>query len=153
MKFPVTRQMSLLVATLFSSGALLLAAEKCDCPSPPGGGVQCTKGQIATCDPTKGVCNCKCEDVPKGKSNDEYFSIIFSTALDHYVEPTDLSKPQFQALSRKFIDSERNGMFYVSKKNNRGETVDVTIGLPDWLAGELKAGWGPGPKTMPMPHN
>jgi len=149
MKFPVTSQTSLLIATILSSAALLLAAEKCNCPSPPGGGVTCTKNQFATCDPTKGACDCKCEDVPKGKSRDEYFSIIFSTALDEKVEPADLAKPQFQMLSKKFVESESNGTFFIRKKNYKGETVQVTIGVPDWLVGQLKEG----PRKMPMPYN
>jgi hypothetical protein len=38
-------------------------------------------------------------------------------------------------------------MFYIPKKNYKGETVEVTIGLPDWLAGQLKY---EGPKKVPM---
>jgi hypothetical protein len=149
MKFPVTRSISLLVATIFSSAALLLAAEKCNCPEPPGGGVKCTKGQIATCDPSKGVCDCTCDDAPKGKSRDEYLSIIFSRALDGKVKPTDLGKPEFQDLSKKFVDSETNGTFFILRKTDEGKTVRVTIGVPDWLVGQLKEG----PKKMPMPNN
>src|SRR5947209_8261436 len=61
---------------------LLFADSKCECPSDPGpgGGVQCEQKQMATCDPRKGVCNCKCESVPSGKKKDEYLSMIFSSA-------------------------------------------------------------------------
>jgi hypothetical protein len=157
MKLPVISKTSLLIATILCSGAVLFAAQKCNCPSPPGGGVTCTKTQFATCDPSKGVCDCKCEDIPTGKTRDEYISIIFGAALDEKVGPTDLATPRYQMLSKKFVESESNGMFFIPKKNDQGETVQVTIGVPDWLARELKEGYkkdeGPTGIAKPRPYS
>ena len=117
---------------------LLAVSQECHCPKPPGGGVTCSKDQIAVCDPSTGECNCKCRSVTKGKSKDEYISLIFSAALEKSVEPTDLFVPKFQDLTSRFLKSEKEGMFFVQKKMDDGKTVQVRIGVPEWLAIELK---------------
>ena len=117
---------------------LLSVSQECRCSKPPGGGVRCSKDQIAVCDPSTGECNCTCRSVTKGKSKDEYISLIFSAALEKSVEPTDLLRPKFQDLTSRFLKSEKEGMFFVEKKTDDGRTVQVGIGVPNWLASELK---------------
>ena len=77
---------SLLVSTSF-------ADEDCRCPAKPngpGGGVKCAKGQMATCDPSSGECNCYCTSVQQGASKAEYISLILSQWQQATVEPSEL---------------------------------------------------------------
>jgi hypothetical protein len=68
-------------------------AQSCKCPKNPGpgGGVQCAKDQIATCDPSSGECNCTCDSVQAGKTKADYQAQIFSKVLHTKVDPDELS--------------------------------------------------------------
>ena len=122
-----------------------LQAAVCRCPkSPgPGGGVQCAKDQIATCDPSSGECNCTCDSVERGKSKEEYEALIFSRTLHTTVNPADLISPQYHKLVSSFRKGEHEdkGTFYFEKQAGSNHTARVKVGVPEWLA-DILAGKG-----------
>jgi hypothetical protein len=142
MKLAVIKALGVCVVAISCNfTSMLFAAENCRCPKNPGpgGGVQCAKDQLATCDPSTGECNCTCDSVQRGKTKEEYQSLIFSRVLNKRVEPFDMHSPEYQKLNSSFSKSESNGTFYLSKKAQDGRTVQVTIGVPEWLVGELRS--------------
>jgi len=119
----------------------LLAAGDCKCPHNPGpgGGVQCAKDQIATCDPSSGECNCTCDSVERGKSKEEYEALILSRTLHTTVSPADLGSPEYHKLESSFRkgEDEDNGTFYFEKQAGSNRTARVKVGVPEWLASVL----------------
>jgi hypothetical protein len=76
--------------------------------------------------------------VPKNRPRSEYVSLIFLKAANEHIASTDLQGFRFQALMTDFFKSERGGTFSVPKKTGDGRIVQVGVGLPEWLALELK---------------
>ena len=87
------------------------------------------------------MCNCTRSNVCGGKSGDEYQSFIFSMALEEKIDPSSIHTYKFQDLTTKFLDSGKEGTFILQKKTNEGRTVQVSIGVPEWLASQLKQDW------------
>lgn len=130
-------------------------AQSCKCPKNPGpgGGVQCAKDQIATCDPSSGECNCTCDSVQAGKTKAEYEAQIFSKVLHTKVDPAELSSPQLQGFVSSFRESAGGkGKFSFDKEagSSRGQRIEV--GVPDWVEEVLrgKGGISIGPGAFPM---
>jgi hypothetical protein len=138
-------------------------ASNCKCPKNPGpgGGVQCAKDQVATCDPSSGECNCTCDSVQAGKTKAEYEAQILSTVLHAKIDPSELSSDQYRVPVSSFRKSyEANGTFTFDKEENpagrsrnRGQ---VTVGVPEWLEKVLgrKGGVsiGPGASLQNCPN-
>jgi len=115
-------------------------ASNCKCPKNPGpgGGVQCAKDQVATCDATSGVCNCTCDSVQAGKTKAEYEAQIFSQVLHTKVDPDELSSPQYGKFVSSFRKSNGDkGTFTFDKETGAGRGRQVTVGVPEWLEGVL----------------
>jgi hypothetical protein len=123
-----------LISILLANCGLISASEACKCPKNPGpgGGVQCSKDQIATCDPSSGECNCTCDFVQKGKSKEEYEALILSKVLHDKVNSSDLSSPQYGRFLVYFRNSE-DGTFKFEKEVGNGQSTPVKVGVPDWL--------------------
>jgi hypothetical protein len=118
----------------------LVWAQECRCPERPkgpGGGVQCAKDQIATCDPSKGECNCSCDTASRGMRKEEYLSMIFSRVFDKQVTTSDLSEPRYRDLTASFLRSGTNGTYFLTKTVD-GRQAQVTVSLPEWLVSILK---------------
>jgi hypothetical protein len=138
----------------------LLAAGDCKCPHNPGpgGGVQCAKDQIATCDPSSGECNCTCDSVERGKSKEEYEALILSRTLHTTVSAADLSSPQYHKLVSSFRkgEDEDQGTFYFEKETGSDRKARVKVGVPEWLesvlAGKGAVLNGPGASLQNCPN-
>ena len=59
-------------------------------------------------------------------------------ALQEKIDPSSIHTYKFQDLTTKFLDSGKEGTFILQKKTNEGRTVQVSIGVPEWLASQLK---------------
>ena len=128
------------LSVFFGVAPALIWAQECRCPERPkgpGGGVRCTKDQIATCDPSKGECNCSCDSAPRGKKKEEYLSVIFSRGLGTEVTPSELSEPKYQDLMASFLRSENKGNYSLTKIVE-GKQIQVNVSLPEWLVSALK---------------
>lgn len=158
MKFAVSRNVTVFVAGIvFIFAPVLFGEESCKCPrSPgPGGGVQCAKNQVATCDPSSGECNCTCDSIEGGKSKDYYEALILSKTLHTAVEPTELSAPQYRKVMSSFRRGDEKGTFRLDK-GGTGRSTEVNVGVPDWLddvlVGKGGVSFGPGAGLQNCPN-
>lgn len=139
MKLTATR-LSILFLSLVVSTASSLASQKCECPSKPdgpGGGVKCEADQMATCDPSKGECNCTCDSVERGRTREQYFAIMLSKAFGESVTTLDLSQRKYKDPIDAFMLSADQGKFRVPKGDvDRFEIVIVSP--PRWVLDILK---------------
>ena len=62
-------------------------------------------------------------------------------ALEEKIDPSRIHTYKFQDLTMKFLDIGKEGTFFLQKKTNEGRTVQVSIGVPGWLASQLKQDW------------
>ena len=94
------------------------AAQSCKCPKNPGpgGGVQCSKDQIATCDPSSGECNCVCDSVQPGKTKADYEAQIFSKVMHTKVDPADLSSRKYGGFVSSFVRAPKTRGTFSSRK-------------------------------------
>jgi hypothetical protein len=134
-------------------------AQSCKCPKNPGpgGGVQCAKDQIATCDPSSGECNCTCDSVQAGKTKADYQAQIFSKVLHTKVDPDELSSPQYGKFVSSFRKSNGDkGTFSFDKEAGAGRGRQVTVGVPEWLeevlGGKGGVSIGPGASLQNCPN-
>jgi hypothetical protein len=117
----------------FSLMACKAQAAGCQCPEKPagpGGGVTCEKEQIATCDPSGGVCTCTCDSAPKGKTRNEYIALVLSRAFSQPVRTEDF--PKYSEAISAFDKVPGNGKLQLRRQP--GERTFVYVGLPDSLA-------------------
>ena len=124
------------------------AAQSCKCPKNPGpgGGVQCSKDQIATCDPSSGECNCVCDSVQPGKTKADYEAQIFSKVMHTKVDPADLSSRKYGGFVSSFRESsEDKGTFSFAKEAGAGPSHQVKVAVPEWLGEKLRGGVSIGP--------
>src|ERR1035441_156893 len=89
MRFAAFIRIAACIVGIICNFALMTSeAANCKCRKNPGpgGGVECAKDQIATCDATSGECNCTCDSVQPGKTKADYqaqmFSKVFHTKVD-----------------------------------------------------------------------
>jgi hypothetical protein len=75
--------------------------------------------------------------LPRGKTKEEYLSLIFSETLGTKIGPSDVYSSKNQELTSSFLKSGSGGTFFL-KKSQDNRTVQVTVGLPEWLADVLK---------------
>ncbi len=148
-----------IVAIICSFAPMTSEAADCRCRKNPGpgGGVQCAKDQIATCDGTSGECNCTCDSVQPGKAKADYQAQIFSKVLHTKVNPDELSSPQYQKYVSSFRKSGGDeGTFSFDKEAGASRGRQVTVGVPEWLEGVLagKGGVsiGPGASLQNCPN-
>ncbi len=138
-------------------------AQSCKCPRNPGpgGGVQCSKDQIATCDPSSGECNCTCDSVQPGKTKADYEAQIFSKVLHTKVDPSDLSTGQYSVPVSSFRKSlEGKDTFSFDKEEGPAGRQErkgqIKVGVPEWLEEVLnnKGGvsLGPGASLQNCPN-
>jgi hypothetical protein len=138
-------------------------AQSCKCPRNPGlgGGVQCSKDQIAICDPSSGECNCTCDSVQPGKTKADYEAQIFSKVLNSKIDPADLSSPQNRIFVSSFRKSrDAKGTFSFDKEEGpagRQESQGrVKVGVPEWLEEVLSSkggvSVGPGASLQNCPN-
>jgi hypothetical protein len=138
-------------------------AQSCKCPRNPGpgGGVQCSKDQIAICDPSLGECNCTCDSVQPGKTKADYEAQIFSKVLNTKIDPADLSSPQNRTFVSSFRKSrEAKGTFNFDKEEGpagRQQSQErVKVGVPEWLEEVLSSkggvSVGPGASLQNCPN-
>jgi hypothetical protein len=160
MKFAAFKCLILCIVGIGCDFGPMLFATSCKCPRNPGpgGGVQCAKDQIATCDPSSGECNCTCDSVERGKSKEEYEAQIFSRTLHTTVNPADLSSPKFHKLVSSFRkhDGEDKSTFSFEKGVEDGSPTRVRVAVPDWLdsvlAGKDPVSIGPGASFQKCPN-
>jgi hypothetical protein len=138
-------------------------SQSCKCPkrpSGPGGGVQCAKDQIATCDASSGECNCTCDSVLAGKTKAEYEAQIFSKVLHTEVNPAELSSPRYHIPVESFRKSAQyKGEFTFDVKEqplgNHLERGHVRVGVPEYVEKVLEGGggtsFGPGASLQSCP--
>ena len=106
---------------------------KCSCkPSPPGAVIHCQPGQVATCNPSTGVCVASCLPAPASNQQPlQYSAALLSALTGTEVTETELKKNP--KMSKKALeDIIRN-----SKKDKpgkftyQGKEYNVGIGLSD----------------------
>jgi len=142
---------------------MTLEAQSCKCPKNPGpgGGVQCSKDQIATCDPSSGECNCTCDSVQPGKTKADYEAQIFSKVVHAKIDPADLSSGQNRIFVSTFRKStEGKGVFSFDKEEDPAGRQEgkgqVKVGVPEWLekvlSGEGGVSIGPGASLQSCPN-
>jgi hypothetical protein len=160
MKFAAFRGIAVCIVWISCNIApMLFAGESCKCPKNPGpgGGVQCAKDQIATCDPSSGECNCTCDSVQRGKSKEEYEALILSKVLKTEVDTGDLSSPQYDRFLSSFRKGGNKGTFNFDKSViGNGQAARVQVGVPEWLesviSGKGGVSIGPGATLQDCPN-
>ena len=74
---------------------LARAENSCDCPTPPGGRIQCEDQQVAICRVREGKVYGQCKTPPKGSSEGVPLRVwILSELLETQIQPQDLERRQ-----------------------------------------------------------
>ena len=148
-----------IVGIICSFAPMTSEAANCKCRKNPGpgGGVECARDQIATCDATSGEWHCTCDSVQPGKTKADYQAQMFSKVFHTKVDPDDLSSPQYQKYVSSFRKSAGDeGTFTFDKEAGASRGRQVTVGVPEWLeevlGGKGGVSIGPGASFQNCPN-
>lgn len=128
----------LLLATLVTFAALTTLGHaqesdrpSCKCAKPPGGGVVCSPGNIAVCNPRSGSCDCNCEPTTPGGRRPQYVRQIVSVVYGIPSEKIVLESEPFRIAAQSLKRLRPN--YFTLTARLQEKDVDVFVGVPSWL--------------------